>query len=81
MCSGILWLNKSEKQKEKKIDSTSNKTHIMISYNKESRDLCISIKNKLEENNYKVWRDVNDIHGNSLESISSCYFVDIKNSN
>ncbi len=70
-CNGIMWLNENEKPKEKRIDSTSNQRHIMISYNKDSRDLCISIKNKLEENNYKVWIDVNDIHGNSLESMAN----------
>ena len=67
-CNGILWLNeKKALSQEQKVEQS--KKHIMISYNRESRDLCISIEKRLEESNYKVWIDVNDIHGNSLECI------------
>ncbi len=44
--------------------------HIMISYNTASRDLCLKIKENLESFGYKVWIDVNDIHGSSLDSMA-----------
>lgn len=44
--------------------------HIMISYNKESRDVCLRIKNELENEGHRVWIDVEDIHGSSLESMA-----------
>ena len=42
--------------------------HIMISYNKECRDLCLKIKKDLENDGHKIWIDVEDISGSSLES-------------
>jgi hypothetical protein len=55
------------------LDNSLNKNgkHIMISYNRDSRDLCLKIKSDLEKLNYKVWIDVEDIHGSSLESMSN----------
>jgi hypothetical protein len=44
--------------------------HIMISYNKETRDLCLRIKSELEEAGFSVWIDIENIHGSSLESMS-----------
>ena len=82
-CDQINW-NIKEKQKEieavqaqtNKSDETSvqnNSTpsqHVMISYNTASRDLCLKIKENLESFGYKVWIDVNDIHGSSLDSMA-----------
>ena len=45
--------------------------HVMISYNKESRPLCIQIKAGLEKYGHKIWIDVEDIYGNSLESMAN----------
>ena len=42
----------------------------MISYNSASRSLCLQIKYQLEQAGYKVWIDVNDIHGSSLDSMA-----------
>ena len=42
--------------------------HIMISYNRDSRDLCLKIKSELENQNLKVWIDVEAISGSSLVS-------------
>jgi cell division FtsZ-interacting protein ZapD len=44
--------------------------HIMISYNTESIPLCLKIKDELEKSNYKVWIDINEIHGSSLDSMA-----------
>lgn len=46
------------------------KDHILISYNKESRELCLKIKSELEKDGYQIWIDVEDIHGSCLESMA-----------
>ena len=66
---------KSKKKGDKKNESLINGAkptvkHIMISYNSESRELCMKIKSELEKMNHKVWIDVNNIHGSSLESMA-----------
>lgn len=77
---GILWLleHKSKPQassvknkvsEERKLSSQDDK-HIMISYNRETRDMCLKIKQELEKENFNVWIDVEDIHGSSLESMA-----------
>jgi hypothetical protein len=43
---------------------------IMISYNRNSRELCLSIKKELEKLGLNIWIDVEDIHGSSLESMA-----------
>lgn len=60
----------NEKQVSVKNEPTAEK-HLMISYNRESRDLCLSIKAELEKLGYKIWIDVEDIHGSSLESMAN----------
>ena len=55
--------------------SSKNKTsekgeHIMISYNTGSRTLCLKIKENLEAFGLKVWIDVDEIHGSSLEAMA-----------
>ena len=46
------------------------KKHLMISYNKWSRDLCLQIKEHLEKSGHKVWIEIESIHGSSLESMA-----------
>lgn len=43
----------------------------MISYNRGSRDLCLQIKAELEKCQFKVWIDVENISGSSLESMAN----------
>ena len=45
--------------------------HIMISYNRDSRDLVLQIKAELEKLKLKVWVDIEDISGSSLESMAN----------
>lgn len=52
------------------IKNQTNSKHIMISYNRENRDLCLSIKKDLEKKGHKIWIDVHDIHGSSLEAMA-----------
>ena len=51
-------------------EKQSQVRHIMISYNQESRDTCLKIKSELESTGYKVWIDVENISGSSLESMA-----------
>ncbi|RMZ96525.1 hypothetical protein BpHYR1_008771 [Brachionus plicatilis] len=80
---GIFWISKlisnNSDQVELKMGSHSGVTynksdskeeHVMISYNKESRDLCLQIKEELERDGHKIWIDVQDIRGSSLESMA-----------
>lgn len=76
-CDGILWKlqNFEECGKDNKIKNNlkkieNNNKHIMISYNGESRQICLSIKSELEKLGFKVWIDVENIAGSSLESMA-----------
>ena len=80
----ILWffnLKKVNEDNEEKISRRKSvqqahvgekeQKQIMISYNSASRDLCLKIKGELEKIGFKVWIDVDDIHGSSLESMAN----------
>ncbi|RNA00999.1 hypothetical protein BpHYR1_043720 [Brachionus plicatilis] len=79
---GLLWLmeknlkitpnldeQKGIKMREKSIVKNKYK-HVMISYNRDSRDLCLKIKKDLEKDGHKIWIDVENIHGSSLEAMA-----------
>ena len=44
--------------------------HIMISYNSKSKEICLKIKDELEKYGFRVWIDVENICGSSLESMA-----------
>lgn len=73
-CIDFLWIlshnNKPKEESVEKKPSDNKDSHIMISYNTGSRELCLKIKSELEKLNYKVWIDVNEIHGSSLDSMA-----------
>jgi hypothetical protein len=62
-------LNTKNKTPPKPEKQTCDK-HIMISYNTGSRDLCLRIKQSLEDCGFKIWIDVNEIYGSSLEAMA-----------
>ena len=64
-CENILWIIRQENTKNE-VDTK----HIMISYNSASRPTCLKIKTELEKQNFKVWIDVDEIHGSSLDSMA-----------
>jgi hypothetical protein len=68
-CQNFLWILKS---KEKQVENLPliKTSHIMISYNTASRVKCLKIKDELEKLNFKIWIDVNEIHGSSLDSMA-----------
>ena len=92
-CEKIMWNIKENVEKpaiaaQKQVnESQSNSvapsanlpSHVMISYNTASRELCLKVKEKLEAAGHKVWIDVNDIHGSSLnamaEAVEKSYVV------
>jgi hypothetical protein len=63
---GIIWMTSKQTgsndvEKSKKTASqlhTASIKHIMFSYNRETRDLCLSIKSDLEKLNFSTWIDV-----------------------
>ena len=73
--SGILWSVDKVTQLQnqisiKNVAPINKKKHVMISYNCESRKLCMEIKNKIMEKGYDVWIDIERIEGSSLESMA-----------
>jgi hypothetical protein len=65
---GIVWMTSQQSQSatlnqhkanamKLEINASSMK-HLMFSYNRETRDLCLSIKSDLEKLNFKTWIDV-----------------------
>lgn len=73
-CQGIVWVinnkfNQTAHQITKEIQIEDNK-HIMISYNRESRDICLRIKNEIEKRGLKCWIDVHDMSGSTLEAMA-----------
>ncbi|RNA35767.1 hypothetical protein BpHYR1_004506 [Brachionus plicatilis] len=64
-CSSFLWIL----QQEDKL-TTSNGTHVMISYNSATRELCLKIRDFLKSKNFDVWIDIEDINGSSCDSMA-----------
>ena len=57
----ILWLlNPNE-------NSNLNKNHVFISYDNDDRELCLMIKNELELLEHKIWINVEDNKGDSID--------------
>ncbi len=63
----INWIL-NEKRKNGQVNDKND--HIMISYNTASRESCLKIKEQLEESGFKVWIDVNDLHGSSFDAMA-----------
>ena len=63
----ITWNMKRKITQDEKIEKAE---HIMISYNTASRSLCLKIKENLEAFGFKVWIDVDEIHGSSLDAMA-----------
>ena len=44
--------------------------HVMISYQWDVQKLVIQIKNKLQADGFKVWMDIDEMGGSTLESMA-----------
>ena len=75
LCEQVTWeihmKNKGpDEEASKQMTEIREQKKVMISYNSASRDICLKIKDELEKQNFKVWIDVNEIHGSSLEAMA-----------
>ena len=73
-CEGIVWVLKNKFNKAEPVLSKTqieDDKHIMISYNRETREFCFRMKDELEKLGQKCWIDVENIHGSSLESMAN----------
>ena len=83
-CSGVLWKIDSKETSRRtslispfNIDQLVNSEQeqakpyqFMISYNSANRETCLKIKGELEKLGFKIWIDVENIHGSSLEAMA-----------
>jgi hypothetical protein len=53
------------------ISHIEKEKHIMISYNRDAREICLNIKKELEKQGLNIWIDVESMHGSSLESMAN----------
>ena len=71
----VLWLitkKESDENKTKYAENDPDRSkHVFISYNSESRPICLKIKIFLESSGFKCWIDVENIHGSSIDAMAS----------
>ena len=74
-CEQLIWILEKDQRKNKTTSKKESKDekdqHIMISYNRESRELCLQIKQKLEEMGNRTWIDVDDMRGSTLDAMAN----------
>lgn len=63
-------MSRQNSSSSKNMVDDEKKKHIMISYNRETRETCLKMKEKLVQNGFKVWIDVEQIQGSSLDSMA-----------
>ena len=67
------------KLKDQNKESQPNTMQVMISYHRDSRDLCLKVKENLEASGHQVWMDVNEKDVSSLDSmgraVEQCFCV------
>ncbi|RMX38043.1 hypothetical protein pdam_00020147 [Pocillopora damicornis] len=74
--AGALWecegkeKHAEEKQQTVTLEQISEAKHVMISYQWDVQKLVIQIKNKLQADGFKVWMDIDEMGGSTLESMA-----------
>ena len=68
--AGALWEleGKTARQSSEKIESTGN--HVMISYQWDSQEVLVDVKNRLQASGYRVWMDLEQMGGSTLEAMA-----------
>ena len=68
--AGALWEleGKIARQSSGRIASTRN--HVMISYQWDSQEVLVEVKNGLQERGYRVWMDLEQMGGSTLETMA-----------
>lgn len=74
----ILWNIETNDPEKSDDEQKSGIKHIMISYNSSSRALCLKVRSFLESIGHKVWIDVSNIHGASLDSMANAIEGNLK---
>ena len=69
--AGALWEiegKTARKQAEETREVSSN--HVMISYQWDSQEVLVEVKNKLQASGYRVWMDLEQMGGSTLETMA-----------
>ena len=67
--AGALWeLEGKTARHAQRIESTGN--HVMISYQWDSQEVLVDVKNRLQANGYRVWMDLEQMGGSTLEAMA-----------
>ena len=68
--AGALWEleGKTARQSSEKMESTGN--HVMISYQWDSQEVLVEVKNRLQASGYRVWMDLEQMGGSTLEAMA-----------
>ncbi|KAJ7380757.1 hypothetical protein OS493_007135 [Desmophyllum pertusum] len=75
--AGALWECEGKekyaegKQQSVTLQQVTGTKHVMISYQWDVQRLVIQLKNKLQADGYKVWMDIDEMGGSTLESMAS----------
>ena len=67
--AGALWeLEGKTARHSERMESTGN--HVMISYQWDSQEVLVEVKNRLQANGYRVWMDLEQMKGSTLEAMA-----------
>ena len=69
--AGALWEieGKKARNKAEKIEETT-RNHVMISYQWDAQEVLVEVKNKLQASGYRVWMDLEQMGGSTLEAMA-----------
>ena len=67
--AGALWEIEGKTARHlERIESTGN--HVMISYQWDSQEVLVEVKNRLQASGYRVWMDLEQMGGSTLETMA-----------
>ena len=67
--AGALWEIEGKTARHlERIESTGN--HVMISYQWDSQEILVEVKNRLQASGYRVWMDLEQMRGSTLEAMA-----------
>ena len=67
--AGALWeVEGKTARNAQRTESTGN--HVMISYQWDSQEVLIEVKNRLQASGYRVWMDLEQMRGSTLEAMA-----------
>ena len=71
VAAGALWEIEGKKARNnaEKIEETTG-NHVMISYQWDAQEVLVEIKNKLQASGYRVWMDLEQMGGSTLDTMA-----------